>query len=291
MLERNKLGFSWLLKGEIGGSRGPESTQDLVFLREQGIRALIRMAGTAAAAELSTQVKRLGLADHHDPVPDFTAPSLGQVQRMVSFAQDSVAKGLPVGISCTAGLGRSGTVLACYLVAKGTESADTAIREVRHARPGSIETESQAQIVAAFQEFLRPKTGRRLETVRPSRLTPLVSGRPASSGIGVGPVCVIHKAEHLGTFRDGDVLVAEATPPEYVGAMKRAAAVVTDKGGRTCSAAIVSKELGVPCVVGAEQATRLLRPGTIVTVDGASGNIYEGNVADQISNQPPLLAP
>ena len=77
-------------------------------------------------------------------------------------------------------------------------------------------------------------------------------------------------------MRDGDILVAEMTTPDFVPAMKRALAIVTDRGGRTAHAAIVSRELGIPCVVGTGEATKILHDGQIVTVDGAHGIVYDG---------------
>jgi len=79
--------------------------------------------------------------------------------------------------------------------------------------------------------------------------------------------------------RDGDILVAEMTTPDFVPAMKRAVAIVTDRGGRTAHAAIVSRELGIPCIVGTGQATKALKDGQIISVDGSRGNVYEGEVA------------
>ncbi len=107
---------------------------------------------------------------------------------------------------------------------------------------------------------------------------PLVSGSPASPGVAAGTVRVIRDPRNVGQVRAGDVLVAEMTTPDFVPAMKRAAAIVTERGGRTCHAAIISRELGVPCVVGAEGATRLLGEANPVTVDGSSGRVFSGEV-------------
>jgi len=79
------------------------------------------------------------------------------------------------------------------------------------------------------------------------------------------------------------VLVTEMTTPDYVPAMKRAAAIVTDKGGRTCHAAIVSRELGIPCVVGTDEATKVLKGIGVITVDGKSGVVYRGNVVPKVA--------
>lgn len=107
----------------------------------------------------------------------------------------------------------------------------------------------------------------------------ILSGSPASPGVGSGPAVVIHSTREINKVNKGDILVTEMTTPDFVPAMKRAAAIVTDRGGRTCHAAIVSRELGVPCVVGTENATKTLSNGQVVTVDGSKGKVYEGRVA------------
>ncbi len=106
----------------------------------------------------------------------------------------------------------------------------------------------------------------------------LVKGAPASIGSGFGPVKIIHKPSEIDKVEQGDVLVTEMTTPDFVPAMRRAAAIVTDTGGRTCHAAIVSRELGIPCVVGTGTATATLKNGQIITVDGHAGIVYKGKV-------------
>ena len=108
--------------------------------------------------------------------------------------------------------------------------------------------------------------------------TVLVTGAPASPGVASGPVKIVHDPSHIDTVAEGDILVAEMTTPDFVPAMKRAAAIVTDRGGRTAHAAIVSRELGIPCVVGSETATTVLKDGQIITVDGSSGKVYAGTI-------------
>ena len=107
---------------------------------------------------------------------------------------------------------------------------------------------------------------------------PLIQGLAASSGRASGAVRVLQSADQGGELLAGEILVAPMTSPDWVPTMRRAAALVTDGGGITCHAAIVSRELGVPCVVGARNATTVLRNGEVVTVDGAQGNVYEGNL-------------
>jgi pyruvate,water dikinase len=108
--------------------------------------------------------------------------------------------------------------------------------------------------------------------------TILLSGAPASPGVASGPVKIVPDPSQIDKVLNGDILVAEITTPDFVPAMKRAAAIVTDRGGRTAHAAIVSRELGIPCVVGTEKATTILRDGQVITVDGSSGKVYTGKI-------------
>ena len=111
----------------------------------------------------------------------------------------------------------------------------------------------------------------------------LLNGAAASPGVAAGPVRVVVSASEIDIVRQGDVLVAEMTTPDFVPAMKRAAAIVTDRGGRTAHAAIVSRELGIPCVVGTGAATATLRQDQLVTVDGSKGKVYEGRAEARLA--------
>lgn len=109
----------------------------------------------------------------------------------------------------------------------------------------------------------------------------LVSGRSVGERIGQGPVRIVTNAHELADFTPGSVLVADKTDPDWEPAMKKAAAIVTNRGGRTCHAAIVSRELGLPAVVGAKDATTRLRSGQAVTVscaEGEEGRVYNGTL-------------
>ncbi len=106
----------------------------------------------------------------------------------------------------------------------------------------------------------------------------LLSGLGASPGVAAGPVKILKDATEIDRVQVGDILVAEMTNPDFVPAMRRASAICTDEGGRTSHAAIVSRELGIPAVVGTQHATRMLKEGEVVTVDGVHGKVYEGNV-------------
>lgn len=109
-----------------------------------------------------------------------------------------------------------------------------------------------------------------------SQRTILVKGLGASPGIAGGPVKIFSEEMSLDEVKEGDVMVTQMTTPDMVPAMTRAAAIVTDEGGMTCHAAIVARELGIPCVVGASDATKVLKDGMMVTVHGQMGVVYEG---------------
>ena len=109
----------------------------------------------------------------------------------------------------------------------------------------------------------------------------LLTGASASPGMASGPAKIVPSASQIDKIVNGDILVTEMTTPDFVPAMKRAIAIVTDRGGRTSHAAIVSRELGIPCIVGAEGATTTLTDGRIITVDGSRGKVYEGRVAKE----------
>ena len=134
----------------------------------------------------------------------------------------------------------------------------------------------------------RPETvhsqrkGARIELYRlRGRGRVLARGKSVGGKVGVGPVRVLHALSELSSFRPGEVLVTSETGPDWEPILRHAAAVVTDKGGRTCHAAIVSRELGIPCVVGTERATADLATGGEVTVscaEGDEGRVYEGRL-------------
>ena len=113
----------------------------------------------------------------------------------------------------------------------------------------------------------------------------ILKGLGASPGIGAGKVVIIFDASEIDKVKEGDVLVTTMTNPDMVPAMKRASAIVTDEGGRTCHAAIVGRELGIPTVVGTKEATKKLKDGMLVTVDGTRGVVYKGIVKSLVKKK------
>lgn len=134
-------------------------------------------------------------------------------------------------------------------------------------RPETVQSRRAADVLETYQLGRRGKV--------------LISGRSVGEKIAAGPVQVIASAQHLKKFRPGEVLVTDKTDPDWEPIMKQAAAIVTNRGGRTSHAAIVSRELGLPAIVGSEHATDKLRDGQMVTVscaEGEQGFVYEGKL-------------
>lgn len=135
-------------------------------------------------------------------------------------------------------------------------------------------------ILQARPETVQSRAGRTIQryTLK-SRSAVLVSGRSIGQRIGAGAARVIKDAREMSRVRAGDVLVADMTDPDWEPVMKRASAIVTNRGGRTCHAAIIARELGIPAVVGCGNATAVIRENQAVTVscaEGDTGQVYEG---------------
>ncbi|MEK7168424.1 MAG: phosphoenolpyruvate synthase [Patescibacteria group bacterium] len=110
---------------------------------------------------------------------------------------------------------------------------------------------------------------------------PVLKGISASPGLGTGIVRILKSPKEIDKIKKGDILVAPMTSPDYVPAMKKAAAIVTNEGGMTSHAAIVSREMGIPCVVGTKTGTKVLKDGDIVTVNGTSGEVFQGGIKNE----------
>jgi len=115
-----------------------------------------------------------------------------------------------------------------------------------------------------------------MEELKSENSAPILKGIPASPGIGTGKVRILKSPKEIDKIDKGDILVAPMTSPDYVPAMKKASAIITNEGGMTSHAAIVSREMGTPCVVGTKEATKVLTDGQIVTVNGKTGEIFAG---------------
>ncbi len=144
---------------------------------------------------------------------------------------------------------------------------------ILQARPETVKSQSEGKLE---QRYKLKSTG-----------TVLAEGRAIGQKIGTGPVRIVHSLADMDTVQPGDVLVADMTDPNWEPVMKRASAIVTNRGGRTCHAAIIARELGVPAVVGCGDATDTLKDGALVTVacsEGDTGYVYDGLLETEISD-------
>jgi pyruvate, water dikinase len=175
--------------------------------------------------------------------------------------------------------------------------ADLGLRiEEHYGKPQDIEWAIEGGEIAVLQSrpittLSGPATGTpHHDPLAPPPTKPLVSGLGASPGLVSGAVRVLHSFQEGKKLQAGEVLVAPMTTPDWVPTMRRAVALVTDGGGMTCHAAIVSREIGVPAVVGARVATSRLRDGEIVTVDGGRGLVFEGDLTQALETTPAVPA-
>ncbi|MEY2891065.1 MAG: hypothetical protein RJA98_973 [Pseudomonadota bacterium] len=143
---------------------------------------------------------------------------------------------------------------------------------ILQARPETVKSQAQGKVEHRYK---LKGTG-----------TVLAEGRAIGQKIGTGPVRIVHSLADMDTVQPGDVLVTDMTDPNWEPVMKRASAIVTNRGGRTCHAAIIARELGIPAVVGCGDATDVLKDGALVTVacsEGDTGHIYDGLLETEIS--------
>jgi pyruvate,water dikinase len=184
----------------------------------------------------------------------------------------------------------------CIDDADVTELARFAVEIERHyGRPMDIEwgkdgLDGRIYILQARPETVKSQAGREgQEQYRlASKSSVLVTGRAIGQKIGAGRVRIVKDATEMARVQPGDVLVTDMTDPNWEPVMKRAAAIVTNRGGRTCHAAIIARELGIPAIVGSGDATARLRDGDEVTVscaEGDTGNVYAGRLPFEVTTQ------
>ena len=165
--------------------------------------------------------------------------------------------------------------------------------EDHYGRPMDIEwgkdgSDGELYILQARPETVKSQAANAVEYryKLKGRAAVLVEGRAIGQKIGTGPVRIVHNISEMDTVQAGDVLVTDMTDPNWEPVMKRASAIVTNRGGRTCHAAIIARELGIPAVVGCGHATEALKEGMLVTVscaEGDTGFIYDGLLETEIS--------
>ncbi len=146
--------FSWLIQDEIAGMGRPMAiVADLEFLKDNRVESIVSLTELPLH---KTLIEEFGFEYKHIPIPDFSTPTQEQIEEFVTFVNNLLSSKKKIVVHCEAGIGRTGTMLACYLVSKGY-SAEKAISEVRKRRPGSIETMEQEDTVVKYEERLSRK--------------------------------------------------------------------------------------------------------------------------------------
>jgi atypical dual specificity phosphatase len=145
--------FGWILPGQLAGSGRPgryrSIGEDLAFLRDQGIQVIISLLETTLNLQ---DYLRESFEPHHFPVEDFTAPTIAQVTEACRTIEEALDQGKKVLVHCNAGIGRTGALLACFLVHRGVKPSE-AVAEVRGKRPMSLETREQVDMVRRYHEL------------------------------------------------------------------------------------------------------------------------------------------
>ncbi|MDE2008129.1 MAG: phosphoenolpyruvate synthase, partial [Rhodospirillales bacterium] len=274
--------------------RSDQASSGVIFTldTESGFRDVVLLTGAWGLGENVVQ----GAVDPDEFVvhkPTYRAGHLAVLRRRLG--QKQMTMGLVEGVTRNLPTPPERQARYCLADAEVLELAGAALRiedhysaAAGHPLPMDIEWAKDAGDGMLYIVQARPETvaARRtagiLETYSLTReARPLVTGRAVGEKIAAGAVRLVRGAADLAAFRPGEVLVAEQTSPDWEPVMKTAGAIVTDHGGRTCHAAIVARELGVPAVVGAGNATATLRDGTEVTVScatGEQGGVYAGRL-------------
>ena len=148
-ITKKPTNFSWLINDKLAGSGMPTSVSEIDWILKQGVKSIVTMTENSLPESWVKNVKYL-----HVPTEDFSAPDMEQIDEAVEFIRNRIESNEPVMVHCAAGIGRTGTILACYLVKYEKISAKNAIQKVRKERPGSIQSESQEIAIGLYHKFL-----------------------------------------------------------------------------------------------------------------------------------------
>ena len=148
-ITKKPTNFGWLIDNKLAGSGMPTSIAELEWVKKQGVKSIITMTENPLPESWIKDTNYL-----HVPTEDLSAPDMDKIDETVDFIQERIKNDEPIMVHCAAGIGRTGTILACYLVKYQNMSAKNAIEKVRKERPGSIQSESQEIAVGLYHKFV-----------------------------------------------------------------------------------------------------------------------------------------
>ncbi|MDH3191086.1 MAG: dual specificity protein phosphatase 23 [Nitrosopumilus sp.] len=148
-ITKKPTNFSWLIEEKLAGSGMPTTFDELEWIMSQGVKSIVTMTENALPENWIKEIDYL-----HIPTPDFTAPDMDRIDTAVNFIHENISENQAVMVHCAAGMGRAGTILACYLVKYEKFSAQDAINKVRKERPGSIQSEVQELAISFYEKHL-----------------------------------------------------------------------------------------------------------------------------------------
>ncbi|HET8719710.1 MAG TPA: dual specificity protein phosphatase 23 [Candidatus Nitrosotenuis sp.] len=154
-IRKRPTNFSWLLQNKLAGSGMPTSFEEISWIQKNGVKSIVTMTEQALPDSWLDEVSYL-----HMPTEDLTAPEIEKIDAVVDFIHERITNNEPVMVHCAAGIGRTGTILASYLIKYENLSAKKAIEKVRLERPGSIQSDSQETAVVFYEKFLKSKQDR-----------------------------------------------------------------------------------------------------------------------------------
>ena len=153
-ITKKPTNFSWVLPKMVAGSGIPTTREEFDWLIQQGVQCIVTMTEEELPRKWTGEISYL-----HLPTPDMTAPTPDQIDAAVNFIHDNTKSGRPAMVHCAAGLGRAGTILACYLIKHHGRTAREAIGEIRCLRPGSIQSDMQELAILLYHKRVSSSTG------------------------------------------------------------------------------------------------------------------------------------